>query len=232
MLRLWVTGKMDAVQGQGSTNVNVCHESGVNTIADVGLAHVAGAFFCGALPLQHDPPPFSSTPCALETRGSVRFTLQEREWYPLPWRWNPYTNNSEFFCMKSLSLCLYLLIYSIIYISMAHGCLCYTYWVIIQNYYMYFDVNIVSVLNIGSTVSQLLHFSSEISSATVCGHVSVGMCDFVVCLCVSMCGHAFLWACVFECLFSSTSRCFRLIFFIFFHKSSLLQGALMYFIGK
>ena len=57
---------------------------------------------------------------------------------------------------------------------------------------MYFDVNIVSVLNIGSTVSQLLHFSSEISSATVCGHVSVGMCDFVVCLCVSMYGHAFL----------------------------------------
>ena len=57
---------------------------------------------------------------------------------------------------------------------------------------MYFDVNIVSVLNIGSTVSQLLHFSSEISSTTVCGHMSVGMCDFVVCLCVSMYGHAFL----------------------------------------
>ena len=57
---------------------------------------------------------------------------------------------------------------------------------------MYFDANIVSVLNIGSTVSQLLHFFSDISSTTVCGHVSVGMYEFVVCLCVSMCGHAFL----------------------------------------
>ena len=68
---------------------------------------------------------------------------------------------------------------------------------------MYFDAKIVSALNIGSTVSQLLHFFSEISSTTVCGHVSVGMCEFVVslcvcvhvrtCICVSMCVWVFLY---------------------------------------
>ena len=62
------------------------------------------------------PTRFSSMPCTLETHGSVRFTLQEWEWYPLPWGWSSYTNNSEFFCMKSLSLYLYLLIYSITYL--------------------------------------------------------------------------------------------------------------------
>lgn len=115
-LKLWVIRKMNTLQGQGSMSVNICHESGVNTIANVDLAHLAGGFFCWALPLQHDTPPFSSMPCTLETRGSVRFTLQEWEWYPLPWGWSSYANNSEFFCMKSLSLYLYLLIYSITYL--------------------------------------------------------------------------------------------------------------------
>ena len=78
---------------------------------------------------------------------------------------------------------------------------------------MYFDAKIVSVLNIGSSVSQLLHFFSEISSTTVCGYVWVCGVSLCVCPCADM--HLCEHVCLSVSLFSSTSRGFRLILYIF-----------------
>ena len=78
---------------------------------------------------------------------------------------------------------------------------------------MYFDDKIVSVLNIGSSVSQLLHFFSEISSTTVCGYVWVCGVSLCVCPCADM--HLCEHVCLSVSLFSSTSRGFRLILYIF-----------------
>ena len=95
---------------------------------------------------------------------------------------------------------------------MSHGCLYYTYWVIIQNYYMYFGCFSFKYWEHCESASAffLWNILNDCVWACECGYVWVrGVSLFVD---MHFCEHV----CLSVSLFSSTSRCFRLIFYIFF----------------